>query len=92
LKRSKQGKMGLKVASSAEERPLPMLGLVGIASVVVGTLSSLSGKKVESLAAEYVRKGMSLRKYIFDAYHVRRNWFCNCFTLPSKPSGYGYCP
>lgn len=42
--------------------------LLDIASMCA--VGSPSGKKVESLAAEYVRKGMIPRKYIFDAYHV----------------------
>lgn len=42
--------------------------LLDIASMCA--VGSPSGKKVESLAVEYVRKGMIPRKYIFDAYHV----------------------
>src|SRR4030066_453893 len=42
--------------------------LLDIASACI--VGSPSGKNVEMLAKEYVRRGMIPNKYIFDAYHI----------------------
>ncbi len=42
--------------------------LLDIASLCIA--DSPSGKRVEELAEEYVRRGMIPKQYIFDAYHI----------------------